>query len=141
MNKRTCNLFASLMITNVLFAAVPETITAVPPSYPILARLTRVSGVVEIEVSLNQDGSVKEILTKPNTRLTSPAQLFPCSTDAAMKWKFKPGTQGPVRISFFYHLYPVGTSKETLKSEQISSTVMIVKAQIAEAETDPVIAL
>jgi hypothetical protein len=139
MHNRLLGSFISLLVTNVLFSGVPETITAVPPNYPVLARLARVSGVVDIEVSLNQDGSVKEILTKPTTRQSVPAQLFVCSADAARKWKFKPGTQSPVQLSFFYHLYPVGTSKETLKSELVSSTIMIVKAPIADAETDPAI--
>ena len=53
MHKRLFGSFISLLVTNVIFAGVPETITAVPPNYPVLARLARVSGVVDIEVSLN----------------------------------------------------------------------------------------
>lgn len=64
----------------------PDKITvvqAVPPTYPLIARNARVSGVVVVEAKLNAGGTVKEVKIIEGHKLLNLA-----AEKAANKWKF-----------------------------------------------------
>ena len=66
--------------------------------YPSAAKSLRVTGLVRVEVLLDEKGNVSSV-----TKVTGPLQLQNAARDAALKWKFRPvlrdGT--PVRASGF----------------------------------------
>ena len=75
----------------------------VEPEYPAVARQIRLTGEVELEIVVDQLGSVEKVsVVRGNTLLTGP------SLQAIRKWKFKPfGTDsepskatGPIKFSF-----------------------------------------
>jgi protein TonB len=68
------------------------------PVYPIAAKNMRMTGVVKVEVLVNENGEVSEV---QNT--TGPSMLQRAATDAVKKWKFKPFVRGgqPVKASGF----------------------------------------
>lgn len=71
-------------------------IQKVEPDYPAVARQIRLTGVVELEVVVDEGGTVaKANVVRGNTLLTGP------SLQAIRKWKFKPfGTESePARVS------------------------------------------
>jgi protein TonB len=58
------------------------------PDYPPIAKPTRVGGRVELEFTIESDGSVGD------ERVLSGRQLLvPAAIDALKKWKFKPFTE------------------------------------------------
>jgi len=59
------------------------------PVYPLAARNLRMTGVVKVELIIDEDGKVAEV---QNT--TGPAMLQRAATDAVRKWKFKPFMRG-----------------------------------------------
>ncbi len=58
------------------------------PVYPIAAKNMRMSGVVKVELVIDENGQVAEV---QNT--SGPAMLQRAATDAVKKWKFKPFTR------------------------------------------------
>ena len=83
-----------------LRAAATQT---VEPEYPAVARQIRLTGEVELEIVVDQQGAVEKVkIVRGNTLLTGP------SLQAIRKWKFKPfGTEsepskaiGPIKFSF-----------------------------------------
>jgi protein TonB len=68
----------------------------VSPSYPLLARTARVSGVVTVYLVVNEKGEVESV-----QRADGPAQLQQAATDAARRWKFNPTVIDgqPVRVT------------------------------------------
>ena len=55
------------------------------PVYPPAARNMRMTGVVKVELIIDEDGKVAEVQTT-----TGPAMLQRAATDAVRKWKFRP---------------------------------------------------
>lgn len=53
--------------------------------YPSSAKSLRVTGIVRVEMVVDEKGSVSEI-----TRVTGPLQLHNAARDAALRWKFRP---------------------------------------------------
>ena len=68
------------------------------PVYPIAAKNMRMTGVVKVEVLVNENGEVSEVQTA-----TGPSMLQRAATDAVKKWKFKPFVRAgqPVKASGF----------------------------------------
>ena len=55
------------------------------PTYPSTARTLRQTGVVRLEVIVDEDGKVSQV-----QNLTGPSLLQNAAKDAVKKWKFKP---------------------------------------------------
>ncbi len=55
------------------------------PAYPAAARTTRATGVVKVEVTVDEQGNVAEV-----QKATGPSLLQASAKDAIRKWKFKP---------------------------------------------------
>jgi len=55
------------------------------PTYPPAARTLRTSGVVKVEVTLDEDGNVAEV-----QKASGPTLLQASAKDAIRKWKFRP---------------------------------------------------
>ena len=70
----------------------------VAPSYPAVAKTMRMTGVVKVEVLVNEDGSIAEV-----QNASGPSMLQRAATDAIKKWKFKPFTRDgqPVKATGF----------------------------------------
>jgi TonB family protein len=68
----------------------------VSPSYPMLARTARISGVVTVFLVVNEKGEVESV-----QRADGPQQLQQAATDAARRWKFNPTVIDgqPVRVT------------------------------------------
>jgi protein TonB len=68
------------------------------PQYPMAAKNMRLTGIVKVEVLVNESGEVTEVQTT-----TGPSMLQRAATDAVKKWKFKPFVRGgqPVKASGF----------------------------------------
>ena len=56
-----------------------------PPSYPPAARSMRTTGVVKVEVTVNEQGDVEAV-----ENAEGPSMLQTAAKDAIRKWKFKP---------------------------------------------------
>ena len=65
--------------------AMSQIITKVKPEYPEVAKQIRISGQVELEATIDEEGSVSSVKT-----LTGNPILAKAATDALRKWKFKP---------------------------------------------------
>jgi TonB family protein len=70
----------------------------VNPAYPQVARTARISGIVKVEVVLDEDGKVAEV-----RNAAGPEMLRRAAMDAVKRWQFKPATRDgqPVRASGF----------------------------------------
>ena len=68
----------------------------VSPSYPMIARTARISGVVTVFLIVNEKGEVESV-----QRADGPQQLQQAATDAARRWKFNPTLIDgqPVRVT------------------------------------------
>ena len=68
------------------------------PVYPIAAKNMRMTGIVKVEVIVNENGEVTEV---QNT--TGPSMLQRAASEAVKKWKFKPFVRDgqPVKASGF----------------------------------------
>lgn len=69
-----------------------------PPVYPASARQLRQTGVVRVELVVDENGQVAEV-----QNLSGPTLLQSAARDAVKKWKFKPFTRDgqPVRATGF----------------------------------------
>jgi periplasmic protein TonB len=68
------------------------------PSYPAAAKSMRTTGIVKVELVINESGDVAEVQST-----SGPVLLQSAAKDAARKWKFKPFTRDgqPVRATGF----------------------------------------
>ena len=68
------------------------------PVYPPAARSMRTSGVVKVEVTVDEDGQVSDV-----QKTSGPTLLQAAAKDAVRKWRFKPFTRDgqPVRATGF----------------------------------------
>jgi len=71
-----------------------ESLRRVQPDYPTSARAARQSGMVAVEVSINDHGDVVAAQA-----LTGPVLLRDAAVAAARRWKFKPATRDGQPIS------------------------------------------
>lgn len=69
-----------------------------PPTYPATARQMRATGVVRLEIEVDENGEVAEV-----NKASGPTLLQPAARDAIKKWRFKPFTRDgqPVRATGF----------------------------------------
>ena len=72
----------------------PRRIHAVPPVYPPVARQTRISGVVILEVLIDPDGNVTNATVLRSIRLLDKAAV-----DAVRQWKYEPTVLDGVPVS------------------------------------------
>ncbi len=72
---------------SVPLATPAEAISKVPPTYPITAQKMGVTGVVQVQVSIDERGRVTKA-----TAISGQYVLRPAAEEALMKWKFKPAT-------------------------------------------------
>jgi TonB family protein len=70
----------------------------VNPSYPQVAKNTRITGIVKVYLEIDETGAVVSV-----QRTDGPALLRQAATDAARRWKFRPTVVGgqPVRVIGF----------------------------------------
>jgi len=68
------------------------------PTYPPVAKTTRTTGVVKVEVTVDENGEVAEV-----QKMSGPSMLQGAAKDAIRKWKFKPFVRDgqPVRATGF----------------------------------------
>jgi periplasmic protein TonB len=67
--------------------ATSAAVSKVQPEYPPMAKQLRISGAVELEASVNEEGAVDNVrVVSGNPVLTKAA------TTALLKWRFKPFT-------------------------------------------------
>lgn len=69
-----------------------------PPVYPNAARTARQTGMVKVEVTVDENGEVAKV-----EKTSGPMMLQNAAKDAILKWKFKPFTRDgqPVRATGF----------------------------------------
>jgi len=65
--------------------ALRQAVARAQPDYPAIAKQARVAGRVELEFTIEPDGSVGEVRVVSGHELLRPAAI-----DALKKWKFKP---------------------------------------------------
>ena len=69
-------------------------ISRVLPVYPEIARRSRASGTVVLEVHIDEQGRAVKAIA-----VSGPAILYPEAVNAVLQWRFKPATLGGVTIS------------------------------------------
>ncbi len=76
-------------------ALIGSVITRVVPEYPIMARQNRITGQVQVQVTIAEDGRVVEAVA-----ISGPPVLRGASEEAARKWIFKPTILNgvPIRV-------------------------------------------
>lgn len=67
------------------------------PAYPPLARLARVRGPVEMDVSIDAAGQVAHLRV-----VSGHALLIPASIDAVKQWRFEPSTDPPANVQVIF---------------------------------------
>jgi TonB family protein len=65
--------------------AMSALVSKVVPEYPALAKQLKLSGQVEVEANIDEDGSVGDVTTVSGNPVLAKAVV-----DAVKKWKFKP---------------------------------------------------
>lgn len=77
---------------------IPYATSQTQPTYPPAAKTTRTSGVVKVELTVDEKGAVAEV-----NKTTGPSMLQGAAKDAIKKWRFKPFTKDgqPVRANGF----------------------------------------
>ena len=70
-----------------------EAIKKIPPVYPALARAQKISGKVEVEAEINDNGDVFRAKA-----VSGPDMLRPAAEEALRKWKFKPASVDGINI-------------------------------------------
>lgn len=76
----------------------PKVISRVEPVYPEVAKKSGISGVVILELTIKEDGSVSDVrVLKP-----LPLGLDQAAVDAVRQWRFEPATKEgkPVEVAF-----------------------------------------
>ncbi len=70
------------------------------PIYPPAAKIVRATGIVKVEITINETGDVTEI-----QKTSGPSMLQNAAKDAILKWKFKPFVRDgqPVKAVGFVH--------------------------------------
>jgi TonB family protein len=83
---------------NIGSSLVAYATTKASPVYPAAAKSIRQSGIVRVEVTVDESGQVAEV-----QNATGPAMLQSAARDAIRKWRFKPFTRDgqPVRATGF----------------------------------------
>jgi TonB family protein len=71
-----------------------ESISRVKPSYPEQAMEQKISGIVEVEVDINEQGDVVRAKA-----ISGPDLLRSAAEEALMKWKFKPATANGIGVA------------------------------------------
>jgi periplasmic protein TonB len=74
-------------------AVMAEAIKKVPPVYPGLARAQKISGKVEVEVEINDNGDVFRAKA-----VSGPNLLRAAAEEALRKWKFKPASVDGISV-------------------------------------------
>jgi TonB family protein len=74
-------------------AVMAEAIKKVPPVYPPFARAQKISGKVEVEVEINDNGDVFRAKA-----VSGPDMLRPAAEEALRKWKFKPASVDGINV-------------------------------------------
>lgn len=79
-------------------ALTPYATSQPSPVYPALAKTTRTTGVVKVEVTVSENGDVDKV-----QKASGPPVLQAAAKDAIRKWKFKPFTRDgqPVKATGF----------------------------------------
>ena len=77
---------------------VPYATKQTPPVYPPAAKSTRTSGVVKVEVTVDENGEVTDV-----NKTSGPSMLQGAAKDAIRKWRFRPFVRDgqPVKASGF----------------------------------------
>ena len=65
--------------------AMASLVAKVTPEYPALAKQLKLSGAVEVQATIDEDGSVSDVTTVSGNPVLAKA-----AADAVKKWKFKP---------------------------------------------------
>jgi TonB family protein len=78
----TSNLTSSSLDVGSMIGYATQTVR---PSYPAIAKQMRLSGVVRVNVTVNENGEVTEAES-----ISGPSMLKGSAKDAAKRWKFKP---------------------------------------------------
>jgi protein TonB len=60
-------------------------VTKIVPTYPLLARETRVQGAVVLDVDITKEGTIEGLRT-----LSGHPMLIPAAIDAVKQWRYKP---------------------------------------------------
>lgn len=77
---------------------IPYATSQTPPRYPPAARQVRATGVVRVEITVDEKGEVSDV-----QNLSGHALLQPAARDAIRRWKFRPFTRDgqPVKATGF----------------------------------------
>lgn len=87
--RATILLVATLVFCSSLsFAAERKIKSRVTPQYPEIARRSKVSGSVRLEIVIAANGTVKSVRA-----LGGHPMLIEAATDAVTKWKYEPGEE------------------------------------------------
>jgi TonB family protein len=71
-------------------------VSKVAPQYPEIARRMNITGIVEVNIAVNDEGKVVEAAA-----VNGPAMLRAAAEAAIKQWKFKPGSiKGKVAVTF-----------------------------------------
>lgn len=71
-----------------------EAIKRVQPTYPPLARAQNVSGTVEVEADINEEGDVVKVKA-----VSGPVLLRAAAEEALLKWKFRPASTNGINVA------------------------------------------
>ncbi len=126
----------------------PVVINRVEPIYTVMARKSRISGIVILEAIIDHTGVVKDAqVLKP-----LPYGLDQAALDAVKQWKFRPGTLNgqPVDVIFnltvnFRYAEPATTAVDSVQSNGATQPVLSLNApgappfQVGGDVTPPVV--
>jgi TonB family protein len=65
--------------------AMAAVVSKVAPEYPVLAKQLKLTGTVEVQATIDEDGAVSDVTTVSGNPVLAKA-----ASDAVKKWKFKP---------------------------------------------------
>ncbi len=93
-------MLAALMVFSAPAFGVDRKVkTRVNPVYPVIAKKSRVSGAVRLEILVTADGSVKNVKA-----LGGHPMLIEAATDAVKMWKYEPGSETTLVIEIKFVL-------------------------------------
>jgi TonB family protein len=100
----------------------------VAPPYPLLAFQARVSGRVQIEIEVRNDGTVGGLSRFDGDKIFQPAY-----EEAARAWKFRPGsTDRKCTVTMVYKIMPKGVSPQELTTRFEPPLLVEVRRETAE---------